>query len=70
DRSPCVCTGNICRSPMAEGLLKKMLKERLGEASKGFHVPPLKDSTGLCISLKASSPSLGSPLPLLDRPWP
>lgn len=33
-----VCSGNICRSPMAEGLLKKMLKERLGEASKDFRV--------------------------------
>jgi protein-tyrosine phosphatase len=25
-----VCTGNTCRSPMAEGLFKKMLSERLG----------------------------------------
>ena len=25
-----VCTGNICRSPMAEGLLRKALAERVG----------------------------------------
>jgi len=25
-----VCTGNICRSPMAEGMLRAMLEERLG----------------------------------------
>src|SRR5260370_30563389 len=25
-----VCTGNTCRSPMAEGLCKKLLAERLG----------------------------------------
>lgn len=28
-----VCTGNICRSPMAEGLLRRALVERLGEAA-------------------------------------
>jgi protein-tyrosine phosphatase len=38
-----VCTGNTCRSPLAEGLCKKLLAERLGcsvEAlpSRGFHV--------------------------------
>lgn len=26
-----VCTGNTCRSPMAEGLLKKLLNDRSGE---------------------------------------
>lgn len=33
-----VCSGNICRSPMAEGFLKKMLRNRLGEASKQVQV--------------------------------
>jgi protein-tyrosine phosphatase len=38
-----VCTGNTCRSPMAEGLFKKMLAERLGCTAedlpaKGFTV--------------------------------
>ena len=28
-----VCTGNICRSPMAEGFLRAALVERLGEAA-------------------------------------
>ena len=28
-----VCTGNICRSPMAEGFLRAALAERLGEAA-------------------------------------
>src|SRR5262249_9203424 len=38
-----VCTGNTCRSPMAEGLCKKLLAERVGcrpeeLAGRGFHV--------------------------------
>lgn len=28
-----VCTGNICRSPLAEGLLRAALTERLGDAA-------------------------------------
>jgi protein-tyrosine phosphatase len=28
-----VCTGNICRSPMAEGFLRAALEERLGDAA-------------------------------------
>jgi protein-tyrosine-phosphatase len=28
-----VCTGNICRSPMAEGFLRAALRERLGDAA-------------------------------------
>jgi protein-tyrosine phosphatase len=35
-----VCTGNICRSPMAEGFLRAALVERLGEAA------PLVTSAG------------------------
>jgi protein-tyrosine phosphatase len=35
-----VCTGNICRSPMAEGFLRAALIERLGEAA------PLVSSAG------------------------
>lgn len=33
-----VCTGNICRSPMAETLMRHGLKERLGEAADAFEV--------------------------------
>jgi protein-tyrosine phosphatase len=38
-----VCSGNTCRSPMAEGLLRKVLAEKLGTAEKdldnrGYHV--------------------------------
>ena len=29
-----VCYGNICRSPIAEGLLKKMLKEKFGDSTR------------------------------------
>jgi protein-tyrosine phosphatase len=35
-----VCTGNVCRSPMAEGFLRAALAERLGEAA------PLVSSAG------------------------
>ncbi|HEX5937651.1 MAG TPA: low molecular weight protein arginine phosphatase [Actinomycetota bacterium] len=28
-----VCTGNVCRSPMAEGFLRAALEERVGEAA-------------------------------------
>ena len=31
-----VCTANICRSPMAEHLLREGLRARLGEAAEGF----------------------------------
>ncbi len=38
-----ICTGNTCRSPLAEALFKKLLAERLGcrpedLASRGYHV--------------------------------
>lgn len=38
-----VCSGNTCRSPMAEGLLRKLLAERLGcsedeLADRGYHI--------------------------------
>ena len=34
-----VCTGNICRSPMAEGLLRSALQRRLGEGA-----PPVRSA--------------------------
>ena len=33
-----VCTGNICRSPMAEHLMREGLRRRLGERAGGFRV--------------------------------
>ena len=33
-----VCTGNICRSPMAQTMLRHRLRERLGEAAQTFEV--------------------------------
>ncbi|MBL8225987.1 MAG: low molecular weight phosphotyrosine protein phosphatase [Chromatiales bacterium] len=39
-----VCMGNICRSPMAEGMLRKYLAER--EAARGEALPVHVDSAG------------------------
>ena len=33
-----VCHGNICRSPMAEAILKKMVKERGLDEDMSFHI--------------------------------
>ena len=33
-----VCTGNVCRSPMAEHLFAHRLSQRLGDAAKDFRV--------------------------------
>lgn len=33
-----LCTGNICRSSMAEAMLRKMLQEKLGEKANGVEV--------------------------------
>lgn len=35
-----VCTGNTCRSPMAEALLKKMLHSKMEVASSGVQATP------------------------------
>ena len=32
-----ICTGNICRSPMAEGLLRRMIGDRFLVSSAGIH---------------------------------
>lgn len=42
-----VCTGNTCRSPMAEVLLKNLLNERYPELSSGQSSPVLITSAGL-----------------------
>jgi protein-tyrosine phosphatase len=33
-----VCTGNVCRSPVAEILTRQFLREKLGRAASGFRV--------------------------------
>src|SRR5438067_4107675 len=33
-----VCTGNVCRSPVAEIFTRQILREKLGEAAAGFVV--------------------------------
>ena len=38
-----VCHGNICRSPMAEAIAKKIVKER--HLEKDFHITSLSTST-------------------------
>lgn len=46
-----VCTGNICRSPMAEGIFKKLLstgeRERIDVASAGLFAFPGNQASGL-----------------------
>jgi protein-tyrosine phosphatase len=32
-----VCTGNVCRSPMAEGILREALRERFGDEAPVVH---------------------------------
>ncbi|QDV14905.1 Low molecular weight protein-tyrosine-phosphatase YwlE [Rosistilla oblonga] len=41
-----VCTGNTCRSPMAEALLKKRIDERFGNSPSGAIIPSVS-SVGL-----------------------
>lgn len=55
-----VCTGNTCRSPMAEGLLRRFLAEKLGctepaLADRGYHVESAGTSAfdGVSASLPA-----------------
>ncbi len=58
NRITTVCVGNICRSPMAEGLLTEIVKQRGGSTiinSAGLHAmsgyPADKTSTGLLKSM-------------------
>ena len=44
-----VCTGNVCRSPIAEGLLRKALGERFGSAA------PLVESAGTAAWVRSSA---------------
>ena len=48
-----VCTGNTCRSTMAEALLRKMLTEDLGE--KAARITILSAGTGAVTGESASS---------------
>ncbi len=53
-----VCTGNICRSPMAEGLMKKMLSEKglqsVRVASAGTHALEGHPASGNAVAVMAS----------------
>ncbi len=55
-----VCTGNICRSPMAEGLFKKLLEERGREditcSSAGLAAP---EGSPASINAKIAAQELG-----------
>lgn len=50
-----VCTGNTCRSPMAEGLLRKRLAERLGCGENEL------ESRGIVVSSAGISAAIGAP---------
>lgn len=52
----CVCLGNICRSPMAEGILQKVSSERgLGwrvdsAGTSGYHTGDIPDSRSIAMA--------------------
>jgi protein-tyrosine phosphatase len=52
----CVCLGNICRSPMAEGILQKVSSERgLGwrvdsAGTSGYHIGDAPDSRSIAMA--------------------
>jgi protein-tyrosine phosphatase len=46
-----VCTGNVCRSPMAEGFLRRTLAERLGD-----HAPTVSSAGTLGWERSAATP--------------
>ncbi len=45
------CTGNTCRSVMAEHLARKLLQDRLNVASAGFHPQDPKDTANAAHTL-------------------
>lgn len=48
-----VCTGNSCRSPMAEALAKEMFANNIKVASAGTHVMPgMKASSGSIVAMQ------------------
>jgi protein-tyrosine-phosphatase len=55
-----VCSGNICRSPIAEGLLRRALERRLGAAA------PSVSSAGT-IAIDGGPPSEGSIVAAAER---
>ena len=52
-----ICTGNSCRSPMAEGILKKMLKENKSQDPE-FGLDNLEVSSAGISTLNGAPPSL------------
>ena len=58
-----ICTGNTCRSPMAEALLRRLLAERLGckeaeLAARGYHVESAGAAAG--DGMRASEPAVAA----------
>lgn len=51
-----VCLGNICRSPLAEGILKSMVDSKavvVGSAGTGgYHIGDLPDKRSIAVALK------------------
>lgn len=52
-----VCTGNTCRSPMAEGLLKKRLSDRLGIVEDGLGDAGFRISSAGIAAMPGGAPS-------------
>jgi protein-tyrosine phosphatase len=56
-----VCTGNICRSPMAEGFLKELLRLRAGAADETDDAEPTATNEPIHVSSAGTSGWDGSP---------
>ena len=57
-----VCHGNICRSPMAEFVMKKLVRDLPAELQQGASQPQLKDIEFEIASAATSTEEIGNPV--------